>query len=105
MANWINNNPNLNNVTFNDNSAEWGGGMGNYQSSPILTNVTFSGNTAVSFGGGMYNLNSNPQVRNSILWGDSAASGAEVYNSTSNPNGFLYSAASAQVRILRPKMA
>jgi len=26
-------------------------------------------------------------------------------NSTSNPNGFLYSAASAQVRILRPKMA
>ena len=31
-----------------------GGGMYNYDSSPTLTNVTFSGNSA-THGGGMYN--------------------------------------------------
>ena len=33
-----------------------GGGMYNDSSSPTLTNVTFSGNSADSHGGGMYNV-------------------------------------------------
>jgi len=44
--------------------------MWNYYSSPMLTNCTFSGNSARN-GGGMYNRdNSRPTVTNCILWGD-----------------------------------
>ena len=46
--------PTLTDVTFSDNSAVSGGGMYNNGSSPTLTDVTFSANTA-DFGGGMYN--------------------------------------------------
>ncbi|MFQ3684770.1 MAG: cadherin, partial [Roseiflexus sp.] len=50
-----NSSPTLTNVTFSGNTAKFGGGMYNFEnSSPTLTNVTFSGNTA-KFGGGMYN--------------------------------------------------
>jgi hypothetical protein len=39
--------------------------------SPILTNVTISGNTAMTAGSAMYNsTDSNPIVQNSILWGN-----------------------------------
>ena len=50
--------PTLTNVTFSGNSATSdGGGMYNYaSSSPTLTNVTFSGNSATDYGGGMYNV-------------------------------------------------
>ena len=55
MANWFNSNPILTDVTFSTNTASsYGGGMFNRYSSPILTDVTFSNNTAAS-GGGMYN--------------------------------------------------
>ena len=58
-----------------------GGGMYNYSSSPTLTNVTFSGNSASNSGGGMYNeVGSNPQIRNTIFWGNTAPSGAQIYN-------------------------
>ena len=41
-------------------------------SDPILTDVTFSGNTADNNGGGMYLYSfSNPTMTNSILWGNS----------------------------------
>jgi predicted outer membrane repeat protein len=75
--------PTLTNVVFSGNTANTGGGMGNYASHPILTNVTFSGNTASS-GGGIYNFgngssSSNSTLRNSLLWGDT---GGEVYNDT-----------------------
>jgi len=75
--------PTLTNVTFSGNTATYGGGLyNNDSSSPTLTNVTFSGNTATN-GGGMYNYSSsNPTVRNSILWGDS---GGEIDNSSSTP--------------------
>jgi hypothetical protein len=51
--------PVLSNVTFSGNRATYGGGMYNYAdtsgvTSPELTNVTFSGNRA-TYGGGMYN--------------------------------------------------
>jgi hypothetical protein len=62
--------PTLTNVTFSGNTADEGGGMFNESSSPILTSVTFSENAAGSSGGGMYNYASSPTLRNSILWGD-----------------------------------
>ncbi len=78
--------PTLTNVTFSGNSASIdGGGMYNdCNSSPTLTNVTFSGNSANNRGGGMYNHSySNPTLTNVILWGDTASNGPEIYNDSS----------------------
>jgi len=66
----------LNGVTISGGNAQSGslngGGMYNDTSSPTLTNVTFSGNSASFAGGAMYNASgSNPQIRNSIVWGNS----------------------------------
>jgi hypothetical protein len=78
--------PTLTNVTFSGNTATFGGGMVNYSSSPSLTNVTFSGNSAVSNGGGMDNVSSsNPQIRNTLFWGNTAPSGAQIYNNSGTP--------------------
>ena len=49
MSNEFSSSPELTNVTFSGNTATSGGGMSNQSSSsPTLTNVTFSGNTASS---------------------------------------------------------
>ena len=45
--------------------------MENFNSSAMVTNCTFSGNTAIDSGGGMSNFNSSPMVTNCILWSDS----------------------------------
>ncbi len=84
-----NSSPTLTNVTFSGNSAPYGGGMFNYyNSSPTLTNVTFSGNSASIDGGGMYNdYNSSPTLTNVTFSGNSANNrGGGMYNhSYSNP--------------------
>jgi hypothetical protein len=87
MGNQSNSRPVLTNVTFISNTATTqGGAMYDYSSSPALTNVTFSGNAAVYFGGGMANRNnSSPTIRNTIFWGNTAPSGAQVYNDSSTP--------------------
>ncbi len=55
-------------------------------SSPKLTNVTFSDNSATNSGGGIHNYNSsNPTMNNVILWGNSAPSGPQIFNNTSTP--------------------
>jgi hypothetical protein len=99
--------PRLGNCTFIDNSAILGGGMCNYESSPILTNCIFSGNSASQNGGGMFSdtypcrvkvINctfshnsasqyggatfcgdeSEPQLVNSIFWDNTAAEGPQI---------------------------
>ena len=78
--------PTLTNITFSGNTAsEAGGGMGNDYSSPTLTNVTFSGNTANSYGGGMYNTNSSPTLTNVSFSGNQAMWGGGMYNTHSSP--------------------
>jgi predicted outer membrane repeat protein len=65
-----------------------GGGMFNKSSSPTLTNLIFSGNTATNRGGGMYNLeNSSPQVTNvTFSCNTSSNAGGGMYNlEESNP--------------------
>jgi len=58
--------------------------MANLYSSPTLTNVTFSGNTATTNGGGISNENnSSPTVTNSIFWGNSPAE--QIYNLSGTP--------------------
>ena len=69
-----NSSPTLSNVTFSGNTAiYYGGGMHNDNSSPILSNVTFSGNTASYFGGGMHNDNSSPILSNVTFSSNSAS--------------------------------
>jgi predicted outer membrane repeat protein len=58
-----------------------GGGMYNDHSSPILTHVTFSGNTSISFGGGMYNNAGNPVLTDVTFDGNySGGNGGGLYS-------------------------
>ena len=62
-----------------------GGGMYNNGGNPMLTNLTFSGNTADS-GGGIYNNGSNPTLMNVTFSGNSGNGGSGMYNyANSNP--------------------
>jgi len=75
----------LHNVTFSGNTAERGGGMFNYNNgSPNLTNITFSGNTAVT-GGGMYTANyCYPSLTNVTFSYNSAETGGGMFTETSS---------------------
>jgi len=79
--------PTLTNLTFSGNSAALGGGMYNASSSPTLTDVTFSANSAAR-GGGMYNDSSSPTLTDVTFSGNSApygGYGGGMYNSSSSP--------------------
>jgi hypothetical protein len=81
IYNDANSSPVVANCIFSANSAaDQGGGMYNNDSSPSLTNCTFSSNTA-AYGGGMCNYRSSPTVNNCILWD----SDSEIYNVISTP--------------------
>src|SRR5690606_20890317 len=88
--------PNISNAIITGNQSEVGGGV--YMSStstemPLLTNVTISGNTAVSRGGGIYSSSSNGRVVNSIIWGNSAPEANAIYITGQSDKDFeiLYS--------------
>jgi uncharacterized repeat protein (TIGR01451 family) len=70
-----------------------GGGMSNYNSSPTLRNVSFSGNSAKHLGGGMYNNHhSSPTIQNSILWGNRATDrGDQIHNAYESTSTITYS--------------
>ncbi len=62
-----------------------GGGMFNENSSPTVTNCTFSGNMAADFGGGMFNGSSNPTVTGCTFIGDTTdfrGGGIALFGST-----------------------
>jgi hypothetical protein len=91
MYNYEDSSPRLSNVTFSGNSASYGGGgMFNHRSSPTLSNVTFSGNSA-SDGGGVSNEDSSPTLTNCILWGNTASSGPQIRNDASSSPSVTYS--------------
>ncbi|MFO7740809.1 MAG: choice-of-anchor Q domain-containing protein [Anaerolineae bacterium] len=62
-----------------------GGGMFNEDSSPMLSNVVFSGNWASSNGGGMINFRSNPTLANVAFGSNQAADGGALFNGSSSP--------------------
>jgi predicted outer membrane repeat protein len=77
--------PMLTDVTFSGNWASTGGAMYNGDSSPTLTNLTFSGNSAYS-GGAMYNGESSPTLTNATFSGNSAGwHGGAMSNGYSSP--------------------
>ncbi|MDZ7704660.1 MAG: choice-of-anchor Q domain-containing protein [Trueperaceae bacterium] len=82
--------PTLTNVTFSGNTASnSGGAMYNYDSSsPTLTDVTFSGNLA-RFGGAMFNYASSPTLTNVTFSGNSSD------NSSSSGGGAMYNSSSS----------
>ncbi len=76
----------------------YGGGMFNIFSSPVLTNVSFTGNTVSSssyyaYGGGMYNNSSHPVLTNVSISGNTVSTtsssfqayGGGMYNNSSHP--------------------
>ncbi|MDR3251793.1 MAG: InlB B-repeat-containing protein, partial [Tannerella sp.] len=67
----------------------YGGGIHNYwNSSPTLTNVTISGNSATS-GGGIYSIyTASTQIYNSIIWGNS---GTNIHNDGNSTTTYQYS--------------
>jgi hypothetical protein len=80
MCNWDNSSPMVTNCTFTANSAGYrGGGMFNDYSSPTVEGCTFSGNASKG-GGGMYNDYSSPTVTNCTFTVNSAKSGGGIFN-------------------------
>jgi hypothetical protein len=72
------------NVNGEDICRRHGGGMYNSSSSPLLTNVSISGNFAIG-GGGMYNSYSSPVLINVIIRGNNAMGGGGISNFYSSP--------------------
>jgi hypothetical protein len=71
MYNVDNSSPMVTNCTFSGNNAGYGGGIHNMSSSrPMVTNSSFSGNTANFWGGGMRNFGSSPTVTNCTFSGN-----------------------------------
>jgi predicted outer membrane repeat protein len=99
MFNENNSQPILTNVSFMNNSSEGGGGLANARSSPVLSHVEFTGNSASFTGGGMLNvLESSPNLDHVTFENNSAHSfggGMSSYDSTPNISNstFFYNAA------------
>jgi hypothetical protein len=87
----------MTNVVFSGNSAyasssAEGGGMYNYSSSPTLTNVVFSENSATgyyAYGGGMYNESASSTLTNVVFVGNTVSGsssyyGGGIYNDSSS---------------------
>ncbi len=75
--------PTLTNMIFTQNTAELGGGILNRRSSPFIAYATFITNTAVldGLGGGLYNFdNSSPIVANSLFINNHAGIGGGMNN-------------------------
>jgi hypothetical protein len=83
----LNSSPTLTNVTFSSNSARYyGGGMWNEVSNPSMVNVAFSGNSSeFGRGGGLYNNGSSPSMTGITFSGNTAEYGGGMYNDASNP--------------------
>ena len=82
-----NSSPTITNCTFTGNSAGWGGGISNdNSSSPTITNCTFTGNSADADGGGIYNFeNASPTITDCTFTGNSADYGGGIENYKSSP--------------------
>ena len=82
-------NPNtvLRGYTITSGNNSYGGGMYNFNSSPTITDCTFSDNSANSYGGGMFNaIGSSPMIINCIFSGNSSSqNGGGMYNLNSSP--------------------
>lgn len=77
--------PVITDSTFSNNSANYGGSIFNEgYASPSISDSTFSGSSALYFGGAIFNNgehgNSSPVITNSTFNGNSASIGGAIYN-------------------------
>lgn len=74
--------PTLRNLLITNNNSSEGGGMYNTNSSsPAMTNITMTSNTATNDGGAMYNdASASPVLINVTITGNTAKNGAGIYN-------------------------
>ena len=81
-----NSSPTLTDCSFTGNDAPYAGGMHNYYSSPMLTNCTFTNNSA-NGAGGMLNWESNPTLTDCTFTDNTASvyGGGGMFNQTSSP--------------------
>ena len=80
------NSPTVSNVIFSGNTAIFGGGIASDSSSSTLTNVTFSGNFATYIGGGLFNQYGSPSLTNVTFSGNSSwYSGGGMYSNDGSP--------------------
>ncbi len=79
--------PTLTDCTFSNNSADYGGGMYCSYSSPTLSGCTFSDNSASDYGGGMYCKSSSSPTLTDCSFSDNSASydGGGMYCKSSSP--------------------
>ncbi len=87
---WMSDSVITNSTFFGNSAAANGGGLFALSSSPTLRNATFHGNSAGSHGGALYDDGSGsvstPGLTNLVLSGDTAAAGGnEIYNVSSTP--------------------
>ncbi len=80
-----NSSPTLTNLTFSCNQGSSAGGMVNYYSNPTLTNVIFTGSRSGGYGGGMRNNSSSPTLLNVTFLDNQALNGGGVWNHESSP--------------------
>lgn len=80
--------PTLNGVEFSGNAARYGGGIYNIDSSPVLSNTTFSHNVAIDLGGGIYNEDSSPLLANVAFTENTSGNGGGISN-TGNSSPIL----------------
>ncbi|MDY7107978.1 MAG: FG-GAP-like repeat-containing protein, partial [Planctomycetota bacterium] len=70
----------LDGLTITNGSADFGGGIANFYSSPTVANCVFSGNGAV-YGGAMFSYGGEPVVTGSTFTGNAALyDGGAIYN-------------------------
>lgn len=87
MMNRNGSHPTLSDVIFDGNRANFGGGLVNWECDPLLTNVLFHRNEAISVGGGIHNTRSNPTLVNIVLSGNYASlNGGGMENYQSSPH-------------------
>jgi hypothetical protein len=79
--------PIISNITLTGNNANrYGGGISNRNSSPTITNTTIIGNNAGGDGGGIDNEDSSPAITNTTVAGNKAPNGGGISNiGSSNP--------------------
>ncbi|MCH7685659.1 MAG: hypothetical protein IH899_03085 [Planctomycetes bacterium] len=95
----IDSSPTVTDCTFSGNMAKRGGGMYNTDgSSPTVTDCTFSGNTATDWGGAMFNFRSGSTVSHCTFSENNAQDGGGMYNYESSPavTGCMFSGNTAR---------
>ena len=82
MHNGTENNPTIDQCSFLNNFATYGGGIYNITCSPTISNCLFSANTATQWGGGIYNTtNAQTQIVNCLIINNhSNTTGGGIYN-------------------------